>query len=249
MIGYGFNDLYVGELDPSVTEEILFNSFSKFGRILTLKVMRHIVTGGSRGFAFINYFTANEALHARNVMNGQKFFGKTLKVYLKSEYDALDPDATLVFQNLNENTSEEQLLTLLSSFGTPFSLKLVHGDKAPTDLKAFVQYDKKETANAVLDKFNGFEFDGKKLLVELANKKNKVFIKAKYHEGALAELKKTLENWKYEESETHDVSLDKAFFMIQLRFENEETANNFLVDFRTNPGKCVLIRPNDHECR
>lgn len=247
MIGYSLNDLYVGELDPSVTEEILFNSFSRFGRIMSLKVMRHIVTGISRGFAFINYFTPHEAYRAKNAMNGQKFFGKTLRVYLKSEYDSLDPDATIVFQNLSEDATEDQLLGMLSGFGIPFSVKIVKEDKTPGVVKAFVQYDKKETAKAVIDKFNNSERDGKHLVVELANKKNKVFIKAKYHESAVEELKKTLEAWKFEENETHEVSLDKAFFIIQLRFENEDTANKFLEDFRTNPGKCIFTRPNDFE--
>jgi RNA recognition motif-containing protein len=161
----------------------------------------------------------------------------------------LDPDATIVFQNLTEDVTEDQLLAMLSAFGIPFSVKLVKEDKTPGIVKAFVQYDKKDTAKAVIDKFNNTERAGKQLIVELANKKNKVFIKAKYHDGAVEELKKTLEGWRFEENDTHEVSLDKAFFIIQLKFENEDTANKFLDDFRANPTKCIIIRPYDFECR
>ena len=249
MIGYTMNELYVGDLDPNVTEEILFNAFSRFGQIFSLKVMRHIVTGASRGFAFINFMNVGQALRAKNQMNGEKFFGKVLRVYLKSEYDSLDPNANIVFQNLPNNTSEETVLKLLKPFGSPFSVKIVKNEKNAEETKAFVQFDKLETAKRVIEELNGTQFDGKELLVELTNRKNKVFLKAKYHDTAIEELRKTLEGWKYEESESPEISSDRIYFIILLKFENEQTALAFLEDYRTHPGKCGLTRPAHSERR
>ena len=241
MIGYNLNELYIGDLDPNVTEEILFNAFSRFGQIFSLKVMRHIVTGVSRGFAFVNYVSPGYAMRAKTEMNAQKFFGKILRVYLKSEYESLDPNACIVFQNLAQETTEEEILKLLKPFGNPFSVRLVHKEKEALETRAFVQFDKLETAKLVIDELNGVQIRGKNIQLELANRKNKVFIKAKYHENAMEELKQTLQEWKYEESETPEISSDKLYFIALLKFENKETAISFLNDFSANPSKYPLI--------
>lgn len=240
---YGLNQLYVGELDASVTEEILYNSFSKFGRINSLKVMRHIVTGASRGFAFINYMNPHDAIRAKENMNGVKFFGKNLRVFLKSEYDSLDPNATVVIQNLNDKFTEAIVSELVRPFGKPFSIKFVKSDKSANELKAFAQFEKMETAKNVIDNLNGITFDNVVLVVELANKKNKVFIKAKNFDNAIQELKTSLAKWKYEESENPEYSLNKEFFIQQLRFETEEMAKQFIEDFRANSSQCSIKRP------
>ena len=48
--------LYVGDLEEQITEELLYNFFSKFGHIYSLKIMRDIHNKKSRGFAFIQFY-------------------------------------------------------------------------------------------------------------------------------------------------------------------------------------------------
>jgi len=241
MIGNALCQLYVGELNPVVNEEILFNLFSKFGKIISIKVMRHIVTGESRGFGFINFSNPGEASRAKGTMNAQKFFGNSLKIFLKTDYDLLDQNANIVFQNLPESTTEEQVLQLISPIAKPFSVKVIKNEKKPGEARAFVQYDKMESAKLVLEKLNGSAFHSTQLVVEFTNRKNKVFIKAKYHEKAIEELRKCLSGWKYEEGETPDIASDKSHYIIMLKMENEEMANKFLEDFQKNPAKYPII--------
>lgn len=47
--------LFIGRLNPRTTEEILKSEFSKFGRILKCRVVRDIVTGKSKQYAFIEF--------------------------------------------------------------------------------------------------------------------------------------------------------------------------------------------------
>ncbi len=243
------NEVYVGELDPNVNEELLFSAFSKVGRIHSMKVMRHIVTGVSRGFAFINFFTNNEACRAQKIMDGEKFFGKKIRVYLKADYDALDPNANVIFQNLPATVTDDEVTKLVSSIANPFSVRIVKNDKKPDEAKAFVQFATMEAATKAIEKLNGSTFAGKELIIELTNKKNRVFVKAKHHEGAMAELRAQLSDWKFEESESPELSSDKSSFIVLLRFDTEFSAQRFLEDYRKEPKKCELSRPNHSERR
>lgn len=249
MIGYGMNEVYVGELDPNVNEEILFSAFSRIGRIHSLKVMRHIVTGASRGFAFVNFFTPGEAARAVKLMDNEKLFGRKIKVFLKAEFDNLDANANIVFQNLPETATEEDIQKLLAGIANPFSIKIAKNEKKPEESKAFVQFANMDLANLAIGKLNGTAFLGRDLVVELTNRKNRVFVKAKYSDSAMGELKAQLAEWKFEESDTPELSTDKSSFIVLLKFENEDAAQRFLEDFRKDPKKCRLIRPHHHERR
>ncbi|KAF9412673.1 hypothetical protein HW555_008881 [Spodoptera exigua] len=49
------NTLFIGRLNPRTTEDILKSEFNKFGRILKCRVVRDIVTGKSKQYAFIEF--------------------------------------------------------------------------------------------------------------------------------------------------------------------------------------------------
>uniref|UniRef100_A0A5B7CB83 Polyadenylate-binding protein n=1 Tax=Davidia involucrata TaxID=16924 RepID=A0A5B7CB83_DAVIN len=74
-------NLYVKNLDDSITDDKLREFFSEFGTIASCKVMRD-PNGVSRGSGFVAFSTAEEASRALLVMNGKMVVSKPLYVAL-----------------------------------------------------------------------------------------------------------------------------------------------------------------------
>ncbi|XP_037495544.1 polyadenylate-binding protein 4 [Jatropha curcas] len=74
-------NLYVKNLDDSITDDKLKELFSEFGTITSCKVMRD-PNGVSKGSGFVAYSTAEEASKALTEMNGKMIVSKPLYVAL-----------------------------------------------------------------------------------------------------------------------------------------------------------------------
>jgi RNA recognition motif-containing protein len=72
--------LYVGNLSYSVSSADLEQLFSQFGAVKYAQVIQDRDTGQSKGFAFVEMSTDDEAQAAINGLNGQKQFGRPLTV-------------------------------------------------------------------------------------------------------------------------------------------------------------------------
>ncbi|KAH9300799.1 hypothetical protein KI387_012382, partial [Taxus chinensis] len=64
VIGDPYCTVFVGHLSRTTTEESLEKEMSKYGQVKNLRLVRHIVTGASRGYAFVEYETDKEMRHA-----------------------------------------------------------------------------------------------------------------------------------------------------------------------------------------
>ncbi|PQQ06309.1 U11/U12 small nuclear ribonucleoprotein 35 kDa protein isoform X1 [Prunus yedoensis var. nudiflora] len=64
LIGDPYCTLFVGHLSHLTTEQSLRKALSKYGRVKDLRLVRHIVTGASRGYAFVEYETEREMQRA-----------------------------------------------------------------------------------------------------------------------------------------------------------------------------------------
>ena len=73
--------LYVGNLAPTVTEEVLLETFSAGGwRVRTVRLVGDAGSGRPRGFAFVEMESSNEALSALEELDGKPLEGRRMRV-------------------------------------------------------------------------------------------------------------------------------------------------------------------------
>lgn len=72
--------LYVGNVSYQSTDESLANAFSQAGAVVSAKIVMDKFTGRSRGFAFVEMGSAEEAQKAIDMLDGKDLDGRPLKV-------------------------------------------------------------------------------------------------------------------------------------------------------------------------
>jgi cold-inducible RNA-binding protein len=73
-------NLYVGNLSYNTTEDSLRTLFKEFGEIESVKLITDRYTGRSRGFAFVEMASEQEAQEAISNLNGKSVDGRELRV-------------------------------------------------------------------------------------------------------------------------------------------------------------------------
>jgi len=71
--------LYVGNMSYDTTEDRLRELFAAHGEVVSVNVVEDRYTGRSRGFAFVEMATDEEAKTAIAALNGQTVDGRELK--------------------------------------------------------------------------------------------------------------------------------------------------------------------------
>lgn len=78
-IDFSTRRLYVGHLDNTVTEEMLYSLFSSFGPLKSVNLHLDLVTGLSSGFAFIKFANHADCKLAAERLNGYVFNGSAVR--------------------------------------------------------------------------------------------------------------------------------------------------------------------------
>lgn len=72
--------LYVGNLSYSATEDELKDLFSQAGEVRSVSLIKDRETGRSKGFAFVEMATSDDAQRAIDQFHGQQYQTRTLTV-------------------------------------------------------------------------------------------------------------------------------------------------------------------------
>jgi RNA recognition motif-containing protein len=73
-------NIYVGNLSSDVSEDDLRNLFSEYGNILSVKIIKDLFSGSSKGFGFVEMPGVTEAQKAINDLNAKELKGKKIVV-------------------------------------------------------------------------------------------------------------------------------------------------------------------------
>lgn len=83
------NTIFVAKLHKNVTQDTLLKAFSEFGTIKSCSLIKDIITGDSKGYAFIEY--ENERSAARAYRNGHNILLGNQKILVDYECERLLP--------------------------------------------------------------------------------------------------------------------------------------------------------------
>ena len=72
--------LFVGNLPYSATDQTLADTFSQYGTVESAKVITDRDSGRSKGFAFVEMSTADEANTSIDRLNGSQLDGRAINV-------------------------------------------------------------------------------------------------------------------------------------------------------------------------
>ena len=74
-------NIYVGNLAKEVTDEELQNVFAEYGHIKSVKIIRDMFSGESKGFGFVEMPDDAQAQQAMHELHGASFYERELKVF------------------------------------------------------------------------------------------------------------------------------------------------------------------------
>ena len=162
--------LYVGNISPNISEEILMQIFGKFGTPSNVRIMKDSYTKKSREFGFVTFYRKGDAMEAQKALNNTIQFGRELRVYVKKNIKNLPKDANVVLRNLNKKISSRELTDHCSEFGEIFSCYVkTHTVKGISEScgYGYVQYNDSESAKKCIESMNGEEISGQKVVAEI----------------------------------------------------------------------------------
>ena len=74
------SNLFVRNLSSRIDELAVHKLFGQFGAISSVRVELNLATGASKGYGFVKYFYAADALNAVGALNGVEFDGRPMDV-------------------------------------------------------------------------------------------------------------------------------------------------------------------------
>jgi len=191
-----FTNVYVKNLDESVTTDKLREVFSEFGTVTNAAVMLDETGQKSKGFGFVNFENAEGAKKAVDALNAKEDTGllhaKDKPLYvgraqkknereneLRAKFEALKLErlnkyqgVNLYVKNLEDNVDDEKLRAEFAPFGTITSCKVMRDDKINSKGFGFVCYSTPEEATRSVTEMNGRILGTKPLYVALAQRRD-----------------------------------------------------------------------------
>uniref|UniRef100_A0A672H4Z6 Polyadenylate-binding protein n=1 Tax=Salarias fasciatus TaxID=181472 RepID=A0A672H4Z6_SALFA len=173
----GVGNIFIKNLDKSIDNKALYDTFSAFGNILSCKVVCD--ENGSKGYGFVHFETHEAAERAIEKMNGMLLNDR--KVFVgrfksrkerEAELGARAREFTNVYiKNFGEDMDDEKLKELFGKYGPALSIRVMTDESGKSKGFGFVSFERHEDAQKAVDDMNGKELNGRQVYVGRAQKK------------------------------------------------------------------------------
>lgn len=159
--------LYVGELDYSVTEAMLFELFSQIGAVASIRVCRDAVTRRSLGYAYVNYNSTTDGEKALEELNYTLIKGRPCRIMWSQRDPALRKtgQGNVFIKNLDVAIDNKALHDTFAAFGNILSCKVAQDENGNSKGYGFVHYETDDAAQQAIKHVNGMLLNEKKVYV------------------------------------------------------------------------------------
>ncbi|KAI2661379.1 Embryonic polyadenylate-binding protein [Labeo rohita] len=173
----GVGNIFIKNMDESIDNKALYDTFSAFGNILSCKVVCD--ENGSKGYGFVHFETQEAANRAIETMNGMLLNDRKVFVgHFKSrkereaELGAKAMEFTNVYiKNFAEDIDSEKLKSIFSEFGKTLSVCVMTDERGRSRGFGFVNFENHGDARRAVTEMNGKELNGRVLYVGRAQKR------------------------------------------------------------------------------
>lgn len=185
----GVGNVFIKNLDKSIDNKALYDTFSTFGNILSCKIMND-EHGNSKGYGFV-HFETNEAAeqaikHVNNMLLNDKkvFVGKFMSKNQRAEaYSMTNKKFTNVYVKNFGDMEDDTLRDMFEKYGEITSAVVARGEDSKSKGFGFVNFKDAEAADRAVRDLNESDLNGKKLFVGRFQKKaERVSVLKKIHE-------------------------------------------------------------------
>ncbi|XP_076338779.1 polyadenylate-binding protein 1A-like isoform X1 [Tachypleus tridentatus] len=191
----GLGNVFIKNLDKSIDNKAMYDTFSAFGNILSCKVATD-EEGNSKGYGFVHFETEEAANNAIQKVNGMLLNGKKVfvgKFIPHNEREKLMGEKARRFtnvyvKNFGDDLDDEKLREFFEKYGKITSAKVMSDNEGKSRGFGFVSFEDPESAERAVDDMNTKEMNGRLLHVGRAQKKTE----------RQAELKRKFEQLKIE---------------------------------------------------
>ncbi|KAI9314378.1 hypothetical protein BX666DRAFT_1862100 [Dichotomocladium elegans] len=159
--------LYVGELDPTVTEAMLFEMFNMIGPVASIRVCRDAITRRSLGYAYVNYHDTVDGERALETLNYSLIKGRPCRIMWSQRDPSLRKTGSgnIFIKNLDTTIDNKALHDTFSAFGNILSCKIALDESGNSKGYGFVHYETEEAADSAIKHVNGMLLNDKKVFV------------------------------------------------------------------------------------
>lgn len=174
----GVGNIFIKNLDKTIDNKSMYDTFSAFGNILSCKVATD-ETSQSKGYGFVHFETEEAANNAIAKVNGMLLNGK--KVYVgkfiprKEREKELGEQAkrftNVYIKNFGDDLDDEKLRNLFEVYGKITSHRVMIDDNCKSKGFGFVSFEEAESAEHAVDELNNKEWNNRILYVGRAQKK------------------------------------------------------------------------------
>ena len=180
--------LYFGNLDPQVTEVLMYELFIQFGPVRSLNMPKDRVLKTHQGFGFVEFKNIADADYVVNILRGIRLYGKLLRLKksLSSKNDPegatggengsnlIDVGAKLFINNLNPLIDEAFLQQTFSKFGTLIKPPSIVRDPETGESKChgFLTFDDFSASDHVIETMDGATLMNTKVSISYAYKED-----------------------------------------------------------------------------